>query len=61
MVSSINDRREKMKKSVKSLLIGIAITSISTGSEEDWGEISIFSGNWYLTNATIHYNYTTEE
>ena len=28
-----------------------------TGSEEEWNAISIASGNEYLTNATIHFNY----
>ena len=28
-----------------------------TGSEAEWAKISIDSSNWYLTNATIHYNY----
>ena len=32
-----------------------------TGSEENWNEISIISGNTCLTNATIHYNSTGGE
>lgn len=32
-----------------------------TGSEAVWAEISIGSGNEYLSNATIHYNYVPEE
>ena len=28
-----------------------------TGTEDEWKSISIGSGNTYLTNATIHYNY----
>ena len=28
-----------------------------TGTEAEWAKISIDSSNWYLTNATIHYNY----
>ena len=33
-----------------------------TGREADWAQITIGDSNyWYLTNATIHYNYTTEE
>ena len=32
-----------------------------TGSEEEWAKISVGSGNDYLTNATIHYNYVPEE
>lgn len=31
------------------------------GTEEEWKAISIGSGNTYLTNATIHYNYVPEE
>lgn len=31
-----------------------------TGSENDWNNISIGSDNYFLTNATIHYNYSTE-
>lgn len=29
-----------------------------TGTEEEWNQITISSGNDSLTNATIHYNYT---
>lgn len=29
-----------------------------TGTEEEWNNISIESGNDYLKNATIHYNYS---
>ncbi len=33
-----------------------------TGTEEEWNEISISSsGNSYLTNATIHFNYVPED
>ena len=32
-----------------------------TGSEEEWAEITIGGLNWYLTDATIHYNYVPEE
>ena len=31
------------------------------GTEEEWAQIIIESGNGFLTNATIHYNYGTEE
>ena len=31
------------------------------GNEEDWAKISISSGNSYLADATIHYNYVPEE
>ena len=31
-----------------------------TGSEEEWKAIAISSDNYYLTNATIHYNYISE-
>ena len=31
-----------------------------TGTEEQWNNITIGSGNTYLTNATIHYNYVPE-
>lgn len=60
--------------SLKTLIIPQSVTSIGeksfygctsltdvyyTGSEEEWNAISIASGNSYLTNANIHYNYTT--
>jgi len=32
-----------------------------SGTEEEWGNISIDEGNNYLTNANIHYNYTENE
>jgi hypothetical protein len=32
-----------------------------TGTEEEWGQISIGSDNYDLTSATIHYNYVPEE
>ena len=31
-----------------------------SGTEEEWTAITINSGNDYLKNATIHYNYTGE-
>ena len=32
-----------------------------TGTEEEWWQISIDRSNYYLTSATIHYNYVPEE
>ena len=32
-----------------------------TGSEEEWGAITIGSDNYYLNSATKHYNYVPEE
>ena len=55
-----------------SVVIGDSVTSIGdwafggctgltdvyyTGTESEWAKIIIGSSNWYLTNATIHYNY----
>ena len=39
----------------------ISITDVYySGSEEDWASISISRSNDYLTNATIHYDYTED-
>lgn len=61
---------------LKSITIGNSVASIGsnafyncidltdiyyTGSEEEWATIKIYTGNSYLTNATIHYNYVPEE
>ena len=38
-----------------------SLTTVNyTGTEEEWNKISISSGNSYLTNATINYNYKGE-
>ena len=62
--------------SLSSVVIGDSVTSIwggafcdcdsltnvyYTGTEEEWATITIYSGNYDLTNATIHYNYVPEE
>ena len=61
--------------SLTSVVIGDSVTSIGdwafygcsslndvyyTGTEEQWGDISIGNYNYSLTNATIHYNYGKE-
>lgn len=75
-VTSIGDRAFYNCKNLISVVIGNSVNSIgdgafeacyrltdvySTGTEEDWRKISISSGNGYITNATIHYNYVPKE
>ena len=71
-VTSIGDSAFSRCDNLTSVVIPNSVTSIGdsafswcynlkdvyyTGSEEEWNAISIASGNGYLKNAIIHYNY----
>ena len=75
-VTSIGGAAFSSCSSLTSVVIGNSVTSIGssafsdcnslsnvyyTGSEEEWKEITIGSSNSYLTKATRHYNYITEQ
>ncbi len=75
-VNKINNYAFYYCSSLTSVVIPDSVTSIGdyaffgcssltdvyyTGTEEEWGAINIGSGNSYLTDATIHFNYVPEE
>ena len=75
-VISIGDYAFDDCKSLTSVVISDSVTTIGnrafsgcieltdvyyTGTEEEWESVNIGSGNGYLTNSTIHYNYVPEE
>ena len=74
-VTSIGDYAFRNCSNLTNLTIPDSVTSIGSyafdgcsslttvnykGTQEQWKKISIRSGNTYLTNATINYNYTGE-
>ena len=71
-VTSIGEDAFSRCTGLTSIVIGDSVTSIGdgafygcpslkdvyyTGTEAEWAKKSIYSGNSYLKNATIHYNY----